>query len=99
MASSEANTGHETAQSLPAESTTIDLRVLSPSPGIPQEGLSFPNTPASITAGDLKRMIQNAVESAPEPARQRLIYRGRVVARDTDILSDVFGRDQVCAIF
>lgn len=70
------------------------LHVLSPSADIPNK-MTFPDVPFSATVGELKNKICNAVESKPSPDRQRLIYRGKPLARDAALLKDVFTEDVV----
>lgn len=75
----------------------INLKVLSPSTEV-QGDLSFPDIPASTTVKDLRLRIQNEIASRPATERMRLIYRGRVVANETDRLVDVFGSENVSTI-
>jgi hypothetical protein len=74
---------------------TIDLKLLSPSPDVPANGLSLENLPTSTTLGELRNRITAALASHPPPARQRLIYFGRVLQRDDDTLASVFGENNV----
>ena len=70
--------------------STMLVHVLSPSTEIPNQ-LSFPSLLPSTTVGQLKELIQNAVPTRPAPDRQRLIHRGRMLAKDTDTMADIFG--------
>jgi hypothetical protein len=67
------------------EAPVINLKILSPSTEV-DGGVSFPDLPTTITVRELRSRIQDAVPSRPAPERMRLIYRGRVVANDTDTL-------------
>ena len=73
---------------------TIRLHVLSPSAEVPNK-LTFPLVDISTTVGELKRKIQDAVDTKPAPERQRLIYRGKPLTRDNFTLKDVFGEEAV----
>jgi hypothetical protein len=74
---------------------TIDLKLLSPSPEVPASGLFLENLPTSTTLGELRNRITDTLASHPPPARQRLIYFGRVLQRDDDTLASVFGENNV----
>ncbi|KIW04936.1 uncharacterized protein PV09_04101 [Verruconis gallopava] len=74
---------------------TIDLKLLSPSPEVPASGLFLENLPTTTTLGELRGRITAALPSRPPPARQRLIYFGRVLQRDEDTLASVFGENSV----
>ncbi|KAF2743943.1 hypothetical protein M011DRAFT_470840 [Sporormia fimetaria CBS 119925] len=73
---------------------TINLKVLSPSTEV-QGDITLPAIPISTTVKDLRLRIQNEIATRPSTDRMRLIYRGRVVANETDTLSDVFGAENV----
>lgn len=76
--------------------TTIDIRVLSPSPEVGTGGLQLRNVAVNTTIGALKATIAESIPSHPGPERQRLIYLGRALARDEEELLNIFGRDAVC---
>lgn len=76
------------------EPAEINLRILSPSTEV-EGGVYLPALPSRTTIKDLRQKIQDAVPSRPALDRMRLIYRGRVVANETDTLVDVFGLDNV----
>ena len=78
----------------PSEQVLIDLKVLSPSTEVNGD-LFFANIPAVTTVGELKIKIRDEIATRPAVERMRLIYRGRVMATDTDSMFDVFGRDNV----
>lgn len=73
---------------------TINVKVLSQLPE-PDGVIHFENLPVTTTVGELKTKIQDHVTSKPAVEHQRIIYRGRVMARETSTLLDVFGRDAV----
>lgn len=72
----------------------IFLNVISPSVEAPQK-LTYPDIPTSTTIIELKRRIQNDVETRPSPERQRIIYRGRALVQEDKTLEDVFGHEAV----
>ncbi len=76
------------------EDYLLDLNVLSPSTEV-ERSLLLPALPASTTVLQLKLKIRELIPSRPQPERQRLIYRGRVLTRDNDSLFVVFGRENV----
>ena len=71
------------------------LHVLSPSADVPNK-ITFPDVPVSATVGELKTKICNAVDSRPSPERQRLIYQGKPLMRDTNTLKEIFTEETVC---
>lgn len=76
------------------EAQALLLHVLSPSAEVPDK-LTFSSIPVTTTVAELKARIQDAIPSMPSPARQRLIYRGKALVKDTDTLKDVFGQETV----
>ncbi|KAH9872211.1 hypothetical protein IAQ61_005046 [Plenodomus lingam] len=76
------------------EQATFNLKVLSPSSEL-EGGVTFTALPTSTTVGQLRNRIQDAVPSKPSPDRMRLIYRGRVVADNSQTLEAVFGADNI----
>lgn len=85
-----------TASSGPNEeaSLTVNLQVVSPSVGV-NGPLSFPGLPAATTVQELKRLIREKLPLRPADDHQRLIHRGRLLARDNDTLENVFGAETV----
>jgi hypothetical protein len=77
-----------------AEQPTVSLKVLSPSTEVKGD-IALPDLPAATTIRELRGRIQDALESRPATERMRLIYRGKVIASETDTLIDVFGLDNV----
>jgi hypothetical protein len=73
----------------------LDLRVhcmAVPSP------LHFPRLVASTSVGELKSMVQAALESSGVRSgreRMRVIYRGRYQTDDSEALASVFGPETV----
>ncbi|KAL9044924.1 MAG: hypothetical protein Q9214_001973 [Letrouitia sp. 1 TL-2023] len=86
----------EGSSSNPAEPSAqkILLHVLSPSTEVPNK-LTFPDILISTTVKELKFKIQDAVPSKPDPARQRLIYRGKPLTQDQLSLKDVFTQEVI----
>lgn len=78
----------------PAEQAFIDLKVLSPSTEVDAD-MFFVKLPASTTVAELKLKIKDQIATKPAVERMRLIYRGRVMAKESDTMTDVFGRDEV----
>lgn len=72
----------------------MDLKVISPSPDIPQD-LHFDSLPISTTVQQLKEKIRDAVPSHPPVERQRLIYQGRPRANPSETMVDIFGAQAV----
>ena len=77
-----------------AQPHTIILHVLSPSSEVPKK-LTFPLVDVNMTVGELKRKIQDVVVTKPAQVRQRLIYRGRPLIRDSTSMREVFGEEAV----
>ena len=72
----------------------VNLQIVSPSVGVGI--LRFPDLPATTTVQQLRENIREALPSRPADDHQRLIHRGRLMARDTDTLQDIFGEETVC---
>ncbi|KAI9732836.1 MAG: hypothetical protein M1834_003774 [Cirrosporium novae-zelandiae] len=70
----------------------ILLNILSPSEEV-RHRLSFPSTSLSMTVGQLKEKIRDAVDTHPAPERQRLIYQGRPLSKDSDTLQLILGKE------
>ncbi|KAK3297077.1 uncharacterized protein B0H64DRAFT_117471 [Chaetomium fimeti] len=70
---------------------TVNLQIVSPSVGVGI--LRFPDMPATTTVQQLRENIREALPSRPADDHQRLIHRGRLLARDTDTLQDIFGEE------
>ncbi|KAF1811806.1 hypothetical protein P152DRAFT_514936 [Eremomyces bilateralis CBS 781.70] len=71
----------------------LELRILSPSSELP--GPLTLKVPISTTVAELKLRVKNAVASKPEPSRQRLIHKGRVMANESEDLASIFGAEHI----
>lgn len=78
---------------LPGE-LTVNLRIVSPSPGVTQP-LLFSDLPATTTIKQLKEKIRQMLPLRPADENQMLIHRGRALSCDTDSLLDILGADAV----
>ncbi|KAK0626452.1 hypothetical protein B0T14DRAFT_599849 [Immersiella caudata] len=87
----------ENAQTSDAQSSqatvplTANLQIVSPNVGVGP--LVFSALPHNTTVRQLKDRIRDTLPSRPTDDQQRLIHRGRLLARDTDTLKDVFTED------
>jgi len=70
------------------------LQIISPSMGV-SGPLSFPLLPATTSVKDLKAKIRDALPSKPVDESQRLIHRGRMLARETETMLEIFGQETV----
>ena len=77
-----------------SSSPSLLVHVVSPSNEVPDR-LTFQDVPVTSTIADIKRRIQDAVSTKPEPERQRLIYRGRALVQQDQTLATLFGNDVV----
>jgi hypothetical protein len=71
------------------------LQVVSPSVGV-NGPLSFSQLPTATTIKQLKERIREALSIRPPDENQRLIHRGRLLARETETMAEIFGQDTVC---
>ncbi|KAJ9629940.1 hypothetical protein H2203_002325 [Taxawa tesnikishii (nom. ined.)] len=69
----------------------VTLKVLSPSPEVPQNGWVITDVPTSTTVAELKRRIHNVLPSHPPADRQRVLYQGRFLS-DAQTLNHAFGQ-------
>lgn len=76
------------------EPITFTLVIVSPSVGVTGP-LAFPHLLASTTVKQLKARIRDALPTKPTDESQRLIHRGRMLARDTETMTEIFGHDTV----
>ncbi|KAL1953230.1 hypothetical protein VTO42DRAFT_3372 [Malbranchea cinnamomea] len=67
---------------------TVDLQILSPSLDTPQR-FTLNGLPLSTKVSEVKARITLAVPSRPDPETQRLIYKGRVLSNNDEILSNI----------
>jgi DUF2407 ubiquitin-like domain len=77
-----------------SEPLSFTLQIISPSIGVTGP-LSFPLLPATTTVKQLKAMIRDALRSKPVDESQRLIHRGRMLARETETMLEIFGQETV----
>jgi hypothetical protein len=93
--SSDASSSHsDDASSSAPEELTFKLQVVSPSVGVTGP-IVFPAISASTTIKELKEKIRQSLPLRPADDQQRLIHRGRALARETDTLLEVFGEAAV----
>ncbi|KAI5294250.1 hypothetical protein KEM52_004385 [Ascosphaera acerosa] len=67
---------------------TVDITVLSPSPGVP-DSFILRGVSLDTTVRELKLRLSTALDRHPAPAEQRLILRGRPLARDDDTVQAI----------
>lgn len=77
------------------EVSSFTLVVVSPSVGVPGP-LTFSQLPITTSVRELKAKLRNTLPSKPADESQRLIHRGRMLARDTETMVEIFGRETVC---
>ncbi len=77
-----------------SESPSFTLQVVSPSVGV-SSPLSFQRLPATTTIKQLKARIRDALPSNPTDESQRLIHRGRMLAREAETMLEIFGQETV----
>jgi hypothetical protein len=80
-----------------SEPLNFTLQIISPSIGVTGP-LSFPLLPATTTVKELKAKIRDALPSKPVDESQRLIHRGRMLARETETMLEIFGKEMVLHI-
>ncbi|KAE9379066.1 hypothetical protein N431DRAFT_478156 [Stipitochalara longipes BDJ] len=74
------------------EPLSFTLQIISPSIGVTGP-LNFPLLPAATTVKQLKAKIRDALPSKPVDESQRLIHRGRMLARETETMLEIFGQE------
>ena len=77
-----------------SQSLSFTLQIISPSIGV-SGPLSFPLLPATTTVKQLKARIRDALPSKPVDESQRLIHRGRMLAREMETMLEIFGQETV----
>jgi hypothetical protein len=75
-------------------SRTVTLHILCPSQPIPGR-FTLNDLPLETTIGELRARITQFLPSQPPPATQRLIYRGRPLTNDSQMLSEILGSVEV----
>jgi hypothetical protein len=76
-------------------SRTFTLQVVSPSVGVTGP-LFFPQLPSGTTVKQLKEKIRESLPIRPSDDHQRLIHRGRLLAKEDETMSEIFGQETVC---
>ncbi|TGJ77131.1 hypothetical protein E0Z10_g10752 [Xylaria hypoxylon] len=74
-----------------AEPSQFTLQILSPSVNVPQP--LYLNLPITTTVRQLKERIRGHVSTKPPDDAQRLIHRGRLLARDSETMFELFGEE------
>lgn len=89
-----AGTDAQTRDEEHPDPSTFTLQIISPSIGVTSP-LSFPLLPTTTTVKQLKAKIRDALPSKPVDESQRLIHRGRMLAKETETMLEVFGQETV----
>jgi hypothetical protein len=76
-------------------SGTFTLQVVSPSAGVTGP-LSFMQLPSGTTVKQLKEKIRESLPMRPSDDHQRLIHRGRLLSKEDETMSEIFGQEKVC---
>ncbi|KAI0376552.1 hypothetical protein F5Y04DRAFT_209918 [Hypomontagnella monticulosa] len=82
----------QTASQAVGDPATFTLQIVSPSVGIPQP-LALQELPTNTTVKQLKERIRNVVNTKPADQAQRLIHRGRLLAREDETMTEIFGQE------
>ncbi|KAI1002815.1 hypothetical protein K3495_g5389 [Podosphaera aphanis] len=72
---------------------TFSLQVVSPSVGVPT--LEFHQLSVYTQVKELKALIRDSLQSNPSDEQQRLIHRGRMLARETETMVEIFGEEML----
>lgn len=72
----------------------VNISIISPSLAV-NAPLNFTGLPASMTVGQLKEKIREALDAKPANEQQRLIHQGKLLNRESETLLDVFGEQKV----
>ncbi|KAI6716291.1 hypothetical protein JHW43_001250 [Diplocarpon mali] len=75
---------------------SFTLQVVSPSVGV-SSPLRFPHLPATTTVKELKEKVRNVLPSQPQDESQRFIHRGRMLARETETMLEIFGQESLAS--
>lgn len=75
-------------------SEPFTLQVVSPSVGVAGP-LSFRQLPSGTTVKQLKEKIRESLPMRPADDQQRLIHRGRLLAREDETMLEIFGQETV----
>ncbi|KAI0805892.1 hypothetical protein GGR55DRAFT_653934 [Xylaria sp. FL0064] len=74
-----------------SEPGQFTLQVLSPSVNVPQPLVL--ELPFATTVQQLKEHIRNSISTKPPDDAQRLIHRGRLLARESETMLELFGEE------
>lgn len=74
------------------KNSSFSLQVVSPSAGVPKS-LDFHDLPVTTQVKDLKKLIRDALCCRPPDNLQRLIHHGRMLTRETETMSEIFGEE------
>ncbi|KAI0119937.1 hypothetical protein GGR51DRAFT_495623 [Nemania sp. FL0031] len=69
------------------------LQILSPSINVPQPLCM--SLPVTTTVRQLKERIRRSISTQPPDDAQRLIHRGRLLARDSETMQELFGEESL----
>lgn len=78
----------------PPEDLTVNISIVSPSVTV-NAPLNFRGLSPATTIGQLKQKIRDVLDSNPSNEQQRLIHQGKLLARETDTLLELFGEQRV----
>jgi hypothetical protein len=79
------------------EPINFTLVIVSPSVGVTGP-LTFPHLPATTSVKELKAKIRDVLPSKPADESQRLIHRGRMLARELETMLEIFGKETVSKV-
>ncbi|KAI6246468.1 hypothetical protein HI914_05478 [Erysiphe necator] len=71
---------------------SFSLQVVSPSADVPRT-LDFHDLPITLQVKDLKKLIRDSLFCRPPDELQRLIHHGRMLTRETETMSEIFGEE------
>jgi len=76
------------------EPSAFTLQMISPSVRV-DSPIIFENILPTTTVKQVKAKFRDAIPSKPEDELQRLVHRGRILARETETMLDIFGEEAV----
>ncbi|KAI9726462.1 MAG: hypothetical protein M1828_001284 [Chrysothrix sp. TS-e1954] len=82
--------------STPSEARSLNLKILAQLAGA-DTTMQFSAIPSTTTIAELKGLIRDNAPMRPAVDRQRLIYKGHALVRDSDTLATVLGSNAVTA--
>ncbi|POS88059.1 hypothetical protein EPUL_000480, partial [Erysiphe pulchra] len=74
------------------QNSSFSLQIVSPSAGVPKS-LDFHDLPVTTQVKDLKKLIRDTLCCRPPDDLQRLIHHGRMLTRETETMSEIFGEE------